>query len=281
MSRTDRRIGGLSLTCSPRIYSCAGGPHSAQCRRKGEKHARTEGVSGHSLPVIPVPSPRSPQRGDVRRDARARCSRRRDGLCLEESAFVSDYSDERGKSRRPSDRSWTARYVAPAWFDRGCCACRRRGERPRESRETRQHRAWPRVDQDRWLHLAIAAIPRQPSTRASTGGVLDQGTWVSQGFFSMARGISGWPFTEKGRAHVASQDPLQTSHTRCIPVTAPMLMLYPVTNQIEIDGDIVRMKIDWMDSERVILHGRPQPSAECRIARCTVTRSDVGTAKRS
>ena len=87
-----------------------------------------------------------------------------------------------------------------------------------------------------------------------------EGTWVSQGFFSMARGISGWPFTERARAHVASQDPLQTSHTRCIPVTAPMLMLYPVTNQIEIDGDVVRMKIDWMDSERVIfMDGRSHP----------------------
>jgi hypothetical protein len=96
--------------------------------------------------------------------------------------------------------------------------------------------------------------------------VVQLGTWVAQGFFSMYRGISNWPFTEKARAHVASQDPLQTSHIRCIPVTAPMLMLYPVTNQIEVDGDVVRMRIDWMESERVIyMDGRSHPQNGARL----------------
>ena len=105
---------------------------------------------------------------------------------------------------------------------------------------------------------------RRPEPVQSAASI--EGTWVSQGFFSMARGISTWPFTEKGRAHVASQDPLQTSHTRCIPVTAPMLMLYPVTNQIEVDGDVVRMRIDWMDSERVVhMDGRSHPQNGVRL----------------
>jgi len=99
---------------------------------------------------------------------------------------------------------------------------------------------------------------RRPEPVQSASSI--EGTWISQGFFSMARGVSGWPFTEKGRAHLASQDPLQTSHVRCIPVTAPMLMLYPVTNQIDVDGDVVRMRIDWMDSERVVyMDGRSHP----------------------
>jgi hypothetical protein len=108
------------------------------------------------------------------------------------------------------------------------------------------------------LPLLLHPGSRRPEPVQSASSI--EGTWVSQGFFSMARGLSSWPFTEKGRAHVASQDPLQTSHVRCIPVTAPMLMLYPVTDQIEVDGDVVRMRIDWMDSERVVyMDGRGHP----------------------
>ncbi len=111
--------------------------------------------------------------------------------------------------------------------------------------------------------LLLDPFSRRPEPVQSASSI--EGTWVSQGFFSMARGISGWPFTEKGRAHVAAQDPLQTSHSRCIPVTAPMVMLYPVTNQIEVDSDIVRMRIDWMGSERVVyMDGRRHPQTADR-----------------
>lgn len=104
---------------------------------------------------------------------------------------------------------------------------------------------------------------RRPEPVQSASSI--EGTWVSEGFFSMARGVANWPFTAKGRAHIASQDPLQTSHTRCIPVTAPMLMLYPVTNQIEIAGDVAHMRIDWMDSERVVyMDGRGHPQSGAR-----------------
>jgi hypothetical protein len=114
-----------------------------------------------------------------------------------------------------------------------------------------------KTDGSIWPLLLHPGSRRPEPVRAASS---IEGTWVSQGFFSMARGISSWPFTEKARAHVAAQDPLQTSHTRCIPVTAPMLMLYPVTNQIEVDDDVVRMRIDWMDSERVVyLDGRGHP----------------------
>jgi len=111
------------------------------------------------------------------------------------------------------------------------------------------------------LPLLLYPGSRRPEPVQSASSI--EGTWVSQGFFSMARGAPSWPFTEKGRAHVASQDPLQTSHVRCIPVTAPMLMLYPVTDQIEVDDDVVRMRIDWMDSERVVfMDGRGHPNGE-------------------
>jgi hypothetical protein len=111
--------------------------------------------------------------------------------------------------------------------------------------------------------LMLSPFSRRPEPVQSAPSIA--GTWVSQGFFSMARGISGWPFTEKGRAHIAAQDPLQTSHTRCIPVTAPMLMLYPVTNQIELEDDVLRMRIDWMGSERIVyMDGRSHPEEDER-----------------
>jgi hypothetical protein len=101
---------------------------------------------------------------------------------------------------------------------------------------------------------------RRPEPLRSASSI--QGTWVSQGFFAIfnPNGVLNWPFTAKGRAHFDAQDPLQTSHVRCVPVAAPMLMLYPVTNRIEIDRDVVRMRIDWMESERVIyMDGRGHP----------------------
>jgi uncharacterized protein DUF6152 len=99
---------------------------------------------------------------------------------------------------------------------------------------------------------------RRPEPERSASSI--EGTWVSQGFFSMMRELRNWPFTPKGRAHVEQQDMLQTSHNRCVPVTAPMLMLYPVANRIEIEGDVVRMHIDWMESERIVyMDGRGHP----------------------
>ena len=87
-----------------------------------------------------------------------------------------------------------------------------------------------------------------------------EGTWVSQGFFSMFATLPSWPFTAKGRAQFDALVPTETSHVRCVPVTAPMLMLYPVANRIDVEADVITMHIDWMDSTRIIyMDGRPHP----------------------
>jgi len=90
------------------------------------------------------------------------------------------------------------------------------------------------------------------------------GTWFSPQteFYGFLGTVKSWPLTEKGRAALASVDPRATTQKDCIPVGAPTLMFYPVANTLTVQRDRVVMKIDWMESERVIfLDGRPHPPA--------------------
>jgi hypothetical protein len=90
------------------------------------------------------------------------------------------------------------------------------------------------------------------------------GTWFAPRteFNAFLGGVTKWPITEKGRAAIANVDPRATTQKDCIPVGAPALMFYPVANTITIQTDRVVMKVDWMDSERVIyLDGRQHPPA--------------------
>jgi hypothetical protein len=88
------------------------------------------------------------------------------------------------------------------------------------------------------------------------------GTWFSprtefNGFFA---GASNWPVTNKGKAEMAKVTPFSTTQKDCIPIGAPALMFYPVANTISIERDRVVMKVDWMDSDRIIyLDGREHP----------------------
>ena len=88
------------------------------------------------------------------------------------------------------------------------------------------------------------------------------GTWFPrrEQFFAFGGG-SRWTLTDKGRAAAAAFDPRQTAHAECIPVTAPTLMLYPVTSVVEVGRDVVKLHVDWMSSERVVyLDGRSHPA---------------------
>ena len=88
------------------------------------------------------------------------------------------------------------------------------------------------------------------------------GTWFSPRteFNSFLGGVRNWPITDKGKAAMASADPKANTQKDCIPIGAPALMFYPVANTIAVQRDRVTMKVDWMDSERVIyLDGRKHP----------------------
>jgi hypothetical protein len=112
-------------------------------------------------------------------------------------------------------------------------------------------------DGSRWP-LLLHPESRRPAPAKTASSI--EGTWVSQGFFSMFGKLPSWPLTAKGRAHLEAVDPTDTSHVRCVPVTAPMLMLYPVANRIDVEGDVITMHIDWMDSTRVVyMDGRVHP----------------------
>jgi hypothetical protein len=87
------------------------------------------------------------------------------------------------------------------------------------------------------------------------------GTWFPrrEQFFAFGGG-GRWSLTDDGRAAAAAFDGRQTAHADCIPVTAPTLMLYPVTSVVEIGKDVVKFHVDWMSSERVVyLDGRGHP----------------------
>jgi hypothetical protein len=89
------------------------------------------------------------------------------------------------------------------------------------------------------------------------------GTWFSpRSEFAGFMGSTGrWTLTDKGRAAAAAADArVKAALKDCIPVGAPLLMLYPVANVITVQRDRVVMKVDWMDSERIVyLDGRAHP----------------------
>jgi len=90
------------------------------------------------------------------------------------------------------------------------------------------------------------------------------GTWFSPRteFTAFNGAVKEWPLTDKGKAALATVDPKATTQKDCIPVGAPGLMFYPVANTVTVQRDRVVMKVDWMDSERVIfLDGRQHPPA--------------------
>jgi hypothetical protein len=90
------------------------------------------------------------------------------------------------------------------------------------------------------------------------------GTWFSPfpEFTRFMGGTARWPVTEAAKAAMAKAGPTTTTQKDCVPIGAPALMFYPVANTITVQRDRVVMKVDWMDSERVIfLDGRSHPPA--------------------
>jgi len=105
-----------------------------------------------------------------------------------------------------------------------------------------------------------SAASRQAPANVTAASI--EGTWFPprQGFFGFNADRRNWSLTERGREASDSFDGVQTAHADCIPVTAPTLMLYPVTSRVEIGEDAVRFHVDWMASERVVhLDGRAHP----------------------
>ena len=110
------------------------------------------------------------------------------------------------------------------------------------------------------LHILSRSVYGAKNEMASTIA----GTWFSpqSEFYAFMGGVKSWPLTDKGKAALSGVDPKATTQKDCIPVGAPTLMFYPVANTITVQRDRVVMRIDWMDTERVIyLDGRRHPPA--------------------
>ncbi len=103
----------------------------------------------------------------------------------------------------------------------------------------------------------------------SSGSASDiSGTWVMENgaWDRMEKSQPSWELTEIGAAALAQHDGVDTPQSECIPMSVPNLMFYPVVNLIEIGDDAVRMRIDWMNSERTIYtDGREHPDTSQRF----------------
>jgi hypothetical protein len=109
------------------------------------------------------------------------------------------------------------------------------------------------------LNVGSAASRKAPTDVAATSIA---GTW-----FPPRAGFAGftaqrnWSLTERGRTAAAAFSPATSAYVDCVPVTAPTLMLYPVASVVEVAPDVVKFRIDWMSSERVVyLDGRGHPA---------------------
>jgi hypothetical protein len=90
-----------------------------------------------------------------------------------------------------------------------------------------------------------------------------EGTWFSpMRSFTGVMGTTGrWPTTEKGKAARAAANPNISSQADCVPIGEPVVMVYPVANNIKASKDKVVIKTDWMETERTIyLDGRKHPA---------------------
>jgi hypothetical protein len=90
-----------------------------------------------------------------------------------------------------------------------------------------------------------------------------EGTWFSpMRSFTGVMGTAGrWPVTDKGKAARAAANPNISSQAYCIPIGEPVVMVYPVANNIKVSKDKVVIKTDWMGTERTVyLDGRKHPA---------------------
>jgi hypothetical protein len=113
------------------------------------------------------------------------------------------------------------------------------------------------------LNIAARSI-RTPGTARATSLA---GSWFAPlgPFRGYRSAVSSWRLTEKGRQALAAFDTTRASYADCIPVTAPLLTIYPVTTTVEINADTVVFNVDWMTSRRVVyMDGRPHPERGAR-----------------
>jgi hypothetical protein len=95
------------------------------------------------------------------------------------------------------------------------------------------------------------------------------GTWVppAEFFAEMLNWGLTWALTEKGKGVREAWSPLTTRQAQCVPMSAPMLMAYPVAIEVSRLNDHVAIRSDWLGAERTVyLDGRKHPPPEERFS---------------
>ena len=124
------------------------------------------------------------------------------------------------------------------------------------------------ITQDGTL-IPLNSLSPYINSTASSGRAADiSGTWVMENgaWDRMEKSQPSWELTDIGTAAFAQHNGVDTPQSECIPMSVPNLMFYPVVTLIDIGDDAVRIRIDWMNSERIIYtDGREHPNASQRF----------------
>ncbi len=101
----------------------------------------------------------------------------------------------------------------------------------------------------------------EAKTNATTTTI--EGTWFSpmRSFTGVMGAMGRAPKSEKGQAAAKAANPNVSSQADCIPIGEPVVMVYPVANNIKVSKDKVVIRTDWMDTERTVyLDDRKHPA---------------------
>jgi hypothetical protein len=116
------------------------------------------------------------------------------------------------------------------------------------------------------LPLVSARMRRAPITSETTASIF--GAWVPtpDSFARIARALGTAALTDEGRALKSRYTPLASGQAKCIPVSAPTVMMYPSVFVLQRSADSVSIKTDWLGAERTVYtDGRAHPPAQERF----------------
>ena len=94
------------------------------------------------------------------------------------------------------------------------------------------------------------------------------GTWVPTVdlFQNMRVWVRGSRLTDNGQSIRNQYSPTMSAQAACAPLTAPILMTYPVALALKRTSDGIAIASDWIGAERTVyLDGRPHPPSQQRF----------------
>ncbi|MES2603353.1 MAG: DUF6152 family protein [Pseudomonadota bacterium] len=113
--------------------------------------------------------------------------------------------------------------------------------------------------------LVSARLKAQLTNQTTTDIV---GTWVATAasFGQFTRSLGSWPLNEKASAIRSKFTLADSGQVKCLPVSAPMLTMYPVVMVLERSSDHVDIKSEWLGAQRIVYtDGRMHPALDERF----------------